>query len=98
MMKKTKKINIGNVAIGGNLPLAIIAGPCVIENEKATLKIAEKLINRVQEVVKGLGLKTLYLRTEHTSEYYRRLGWEYVYKTNDEKGQETEVFRISVNN
>lgn len=60
--------------------------------------IAEKLINRVQEVVKGLGFKTLYLRTEHTSEYYRRLGWEYVYKTNDEKGQETEVFKISVNN
>jgi len=60
--------------------------------------IAEKLINRVQEVVKGLGFKTLYLRTEHTSEYYRRLGWEYVYKTHDEKGQETEVFRISVNN
>jgi predicted N-acetyltransferase YhbS len=60
--------------------------------------IAERLINRVQEVVKGLGFKTLYLRTEHTSEYYRKLGWEYVYKTNDEKGQETEVFRISVNN
>jgi len=60
--------------------------------------IAEKLINRVQEVVKGLGFKTLYLRTEHTSEYYKRLGWEYVYKTNDEKGQETEVFRISVKN
>lgn len=60
--------------------------------------IAEKLINKVEEVVKGLGFKTLYLRIEHTSEYYRRLGWEYVYKTNDEKGQETEVFRISVNN
>ena len=60
--------------------------------------IAEKLINRVQEVVKDLGFKTLYLRTEYTSEYYRRLGWEYVYKTHDEKGQETEVFRISINN
>ena len=55
------------------------------------------MINRVQEVVKGLGVKTLYLRTEHTSGYYKRLGWEYVYKTHDEKGQETEVFKISVN-
>ncbi|WP_245330765.1 GNAT family N-acetyltransferase [Acetoanaerobium pronyense] len=60
--------------------------------------IAEQLINRVREVVKGLGFKTLYLRTEHTSEYYKRLGWEYVYKTHDEKGQETQVFRISVKN
>lgn len=60
--------------------------------------IAEKLINRVQEVVKGLNFKTLYLRTEHTSEYYRRLGWKYLYKTHDEKGQETEIFRISLNN
>jgi len=59
--------------------------------------IAEKLINRVRDVVKDLGFKTLYLRTEHTSGYYKRLGWEYVYKTQDEKGQETEVFRISVN-
>lgn len=60
--------------------------------------IAEELINRVQEVVKGLRFKTLYLRTENASEYYRRLGWEYVHKTHDEKGQETEVFKISVNN
>lgn len=56
-----------------------------------------KLINKVKKIVKELGYKTLYLRTEHTSEYYRKLGWEYVYKTQDEKGQETEVFRISVN-
>ncbi|SKC54551.1 GNAT family N-acetyltransferase [Maledivibacter halophilus] len=60
--------------------------------------IAEKLINRVREVVKGLGFETLYLRTEHTSEYYKKLGWEYVYKTHDGKGQETQVFRISINN
>lgn len=59
--------------------------------------LAVKLINKVKKIVKELGYKTLYLRTEHTSEYYRKLGWEYVYKTQDEKGQETEVFRISVN-
>ena len=56
--------------------------------------IAEKLINRVKEVIEELGFKELYLRTEHTSEYYRRLGWEFVYKTHDEKGQETEVFKV----
>lgn len=60
--------------------------------------IAKELINKVQQVVKELGFKELYLRTEHTSEYYRRLGWNFVYKTHDEKGQETEVFKISINN
>lgn len=58
--------------------------------------IGEKLISKVQEVVKDRGFKILYLRTEHTSHYYRRLGWEYVYQTYDEKGQETEVFRMKL--
>jgi 2-dehydro-3-deoxyphosphooctonate aldolase (KDO 8-P synthase) len=47
-MKKTVKI--GNVKIGNNSPVALIAGPCVIESEKSTLrharairKIADKL-------------------------------------------------------
>jgi N-acetylglutamate synthase-like GNAT family acetyltransferase len=60
--------------------------------------IAKELINKVQQVVKELGFKELYLRTEHTSEYYRRLGWNFVYKTHDEKGKETEVFKIIMNN
>lgn len=60
--------------------------------------IAKTLINKVQQIVKDLGFKELYLRTEHASEYYRRLGWEFVYKTHDEKGQETEVFKIFINN
>lgn len=42
-MKKTKKINIGKMSIGGDSPLVLIAGPCVIENEKSALKIAESL-------------------------------------------------------
>ena len=40
----TKEISIGNVKIGGNRPLVLIAGPCVIENEDATLRAAERLI------------------------------------------------------
>jgi len=39
----TREIKIGNVIIGGKNPLAFIAGPCVIENEEITLKIAGKL-------------------------------------------------------
>ena len=58
--------------------------------------VGEMLISHVQDVVKRLGFENLYLRTEHTSEYYRRLGWEFVYKTEDEKGQETEVFKYKL--
>jgi len=35
-----KKINIGGMEIGGGAPLALIAGPCVIEDEEMTAKIA----------------------------------------------------------
>ncbi|MEK6743730.1 MAG: 3-deoxy-8-phosphooctulonate synthase [Nitrospirota bacterium] len=39
----TREITIGNVKIGGTNPLALIAGPCVIESESATLETAERL-------------------------------------------------------
>lgn len=60
-------------------------------------RIAEELVNQVIATVKGLGYETLYLRTEHASEYYKKLAWEFLYKTHDEKGQETEVFKRLVN-
>lgn len=39
----TREVQIGNITIGGKNPLAFIAGPCVIETEDITLRIAEKL-------------------------------------------------------
>lgn len=42
-MEQTRRININNITIGGDSPLVLIAGPCVIEDEKATFKIAERL-------------------------------------------------------
>ncbi len=39
----TREVQIGNITIGGKNPLAFIAGPCVIESEDITLRIAEKL-------------------------------------------------------
>lgn len=41
MLKKpTRPVQIGSVRIGGDAPLALIAGPCVIESEEHTLAIA----------------------------------------------------------
>ena len=42
-LKKTKPIQIGAVKIGGKHPIALIAGPCVIESERSAMTIAEKL-------------------------------------------------------
>lgn len=39
----TREVQIGNIIIGGQNPLAFIAGPCVIETEDITLSIAGKL-------------------------------------------------------
>ncbi len=39
----TREITFGSITIGGTNPLVLIAGPCVIESEAATLETAERL-------------------------------------------------------
>jgi 2-dehydro-3-deoxyphosphooctonate aldolase (KDO 8-P synthase) len=39
----TRSVRIGAVSIGGGAPLALIGGPCAIENEKHALMVAERL-------------------------------------------------------
>ncbi len=51
----TQEVRIGTVKIGGDNPLVIIAGPCVIEGERFVLELAEKLKKIVCEEV-GLPL------------------------------------------
>jgi 2-dehydro-3-deoxyphosphooctonate aldolase (KDO 8-P synthase) len=41
--KLTRSIAVGSHSIGGQNPLVLIAGPCVIESEKIAMEIAEKL-------------------------------------------------------
>jgi 2-dehydro-3-deoxyphosphooctonate aldolase (KDO 8-P synthase) len=40
---RTRAVRIGAVTIGGAAPLALIGGPCAIENEKHALMVAERL-------------------------------------------------------
>lgn len=42
-MTATRSVRIGAVTIGGGAPLALIGGPCAIENEKHALMVAERL-------------------------------------------------------
>lgn len=58
--------------------------------------IAENLITTVLHKVKDLGYKTIYLRTEHTADYYKKLGWSFEKEAIDERGQATEVYKYDV--
>ncbi len=42
-IKKTKPVQVGKVTIGNGKPIALVAGPCVIESANHALKTAEKL-------------------------------------------------------
>jgi 2-dehydro-3-deoxyphosphooctonate aldolase (KDO 8-P synthase) len=46
----TRTIKIKNINIGGNGPVALIAGPCVIESEESTLEAAERLRRMTAEL------------------------------------------------
>ena len=48
----TKLIHLKNITIGGNTPFVLIAGPCVVEDEDTTFKIAQTLqrITRRQKI------------------------------------------------
>ena len=42
-MQIAKEISIGSIRVGGNQPLFLIAGPCVIESEEHAMLMAERL-------------------------------------------------------
>lgn len=55
--------------------------------------VAEHLINEVLKICRNMRYDTIYLRTEHASEYYNKRGWKFVESTTDEYGQFTSVFK-----
>lgn len=63
----TREIISGNVKIGGNRPLVLIAGPCVIENEASTLRHAERLMTICNGLSMSLVFKASYDKANRTS-------------------------------
>ncbi|MBU5613360.1 3-deoxy-8-phosphooctulonate synthase [Geomonas azotofigens] len=61
------EVTVGNIKIGGNRPLALVAGPCVIENETATLRHAERLMSICNGVGIPLIFKASYDKANRTS-------------------------------
>jgi len=62
-----KTFTVGSVTFGGSNPLVLIAGPCVIENEAHTLKIAAELKALATRVGVGLVFKASYDKANRTS-------------------------------
>ena len=63
----TREVAIGGVKIGGGRPLVLVAGPCVIENESATMRCAERLMTICNGVGMPLIFKASYDKANRTS-------------------------------
>lgn len=62
-----REITVGKVTFGGNRPLVLIAGPCAIEDENQTLRIAEFLKKLTSDLGIGLVFKASYDKANRTS-------------------------------
>ena len=71
----TKLIKVGNVSIGGDGPLAVIAGPCVIESRESALRHAAALKERADRVGVPYIFKASYDKANRSSvDSFRGLG------------------------
>lgn len=73
----TKEVRLGQISIGHNNPLVLIAGPCVIENEDISFQIAQRLIQITQELDIPFIFKASYDKANRSSLHsYRGPGLE----------------------
>ena len=63
----TETVHIGKIAVGGSHPLAVIAGPCVIEDEQTPVRIARHLRDLCRELSIPLIFKASYDKANRTS-------------------------------
>jgi len=63
----SREVNIGKVKIGGGNPIALIAGPCVIESEKSCLYHAEAIKEIAKKAGIGFVFKSSYDKANRSS-------------------------------
>jgi 2-dehydro-3-deoxyphosphooctonate aldolase (KDO 8-P synthase) len=63
----TRPVRIGSVTIGGGAPLALIGGPCAIENEKHALMMAERLQRITRDAAVPFIYKSSYDKANRSS-------------------------------
>jgi 2-dehydro-3-deoxyphosphooctonate aldolase (KDO 8-P synthase) len=61
------RVRVGSVEIGGGAPLAVIAGPCVIESRAAALRHAQRLAAIAAEAGVGLVYKSSFDKANRTA-------------------------------
>ena len=66
-MKRTRVVDIDGVKVGGDHPLALIAGPCVIESEDSARGIAGQLKNIAADAGVPLIFKSSYDKANRSS-------------------------------
>ena len=62
-----ENFNIGNVKVGLNTPLFVMAGPCVIESEKNCIDIAKMLVSISQRTNVGIVFKASFDKANRSS-------------------------------
>jgi 2-dehydro-3-deoxyphosphooctonate aldolase (KDO 8-P synthase) len=67
-MQIAKEIPIGSVRLGGNRPLVLIAGPCVIESEEHAMSMAGRLAEIAAHVHVPFVFKASYDKANRSSE------------------------------
>jgi len=67
-MHPAREILIGNFRMGGNQPLVLIAGPCVIESEAHASMLAERLVEIATRAKMPLVFKASYDKANRSSE------------------------------
>jgi len=60
-------VRVGKITLGAGCPLCVIAGPCVIESEQHTLKMAERLASAVLSLRLPYIFKASYDKANRTS-------------------------------
>ncbi len=58
--------------------------------------IGSALMEALITVAKRLGIRKLYLHTETASGYYQRKGWTFLFRTINDRQEETEVFALDL--
>lgn len=66
-MQIAREVLIGNVRVGGNQPLFLIAGPCVIESEDHALMMAERLAAAASHAAVPFVFKASYDKANRSS-------------------------------
>lgn len=63
----TRELTVGHLSVGGDRPLVLIAGPCVIEDEAHTLRVASTLAELAHKIGAALIFKASYDKANRTS-------------------------------